>query len=327
MAYKHTNNTTGGTMAGGHQVVICSNGVPGVALGMAGNVWTSGTFIGNGSGITGLNASNLTTGTVNIARISSTSSRTSSSETALLHAKAMNDHRTSGDHDGRYIVGGSDSAEYLNDLRSVGGGTDPQISTALNHTGYRIKGAAQFFAGAPHVMVALNYTGSGNAGVLDVNYRGVYKGGIIATPTSVNYHTASDYRLKESPTPVKAGLRRLGDIRVYEYLWKRVKGSTKSMGVFAHELQEILPEAVSGTKDEMETVGVIKRDGDVLEANVPQSRLTPALAKAGATWEATGESPKYQAVDYSKIVPLLVAAVQELTDEVNVLKSQLSEVA
>lgn len=36
-AYKHTNNTTGGTMAGGHQAVWCENGVPKVAIGT--NFW------------------------------------------------------------------------------------------------------------------------------------------------------------------------------------------------------------------------------------------------------------------------------------------------
>lgn len=39
-AYKHTNNTTGGTMAGGHQAVWCVNGTPKVAMGE--NLWTSG---------------------------------------------------------------------------------------------------------------------------------------------------------------------------------------------------------------------------------------------------------------------------------------------
>lgn len=39
-AYKHTNNTTGGTMAGGHQAVWCVNGTPKVAMGD--NLWTSG---------------------------------------------------------------------------------------------------------------------------------------------------------------------------------------------------------------------------------------------------------------------------------------------
>lgn len=40
LAYKHTNNTTGGTMAGSHQMVWCHNGNPQAALGS--NIWTSG---------------------------------------------------------------------------------------------------------------------------------------------------------------------------------------------------------------------------------------------------------------------------------------------
>lgn len=43
LAYKHTNNTTGGTMAGGHQILVVQNGTAGVALGMGGNIWCSGT--------------------------------------------------------------------------------------------------------------------------------------------------------------------------------------------------------------------------------------------------------------------------------------------
>ena len=38
-AYKHTNNTTGGTMASGHQAVWCENGVPKVAIGS--NLWVA----------------------------------------------------------------------------------------------------------------------------------------------------------------------------------------------------------------------------------------------------------------------------------------------
>lgn len=40
LAYKHTNNGTGGSMAGGHQMVWCQNGYPKAALGT--NIWTSG---------------------------------------------------------------------------------------------------------------------------------------------------------------------------------------------------------------------------------------------------------------------------------------------
>ena len=40
LAYKHTNNGTGGTMAGGHMMVWCQNGTPYAAMGS--NIWTSG---------------------------------------------------------------------------------------------------------------------------------------------------------------------------------------------------------------------------------------------------------------------------------------------
>jgi hypothetical protein len=49
LAYKHTTNPTGGTMAGGHQIVVCSNGSANVAFGMTGGVWTSGNIYAGGT--------------------------------------------------------------------------------------------------------------------------------------------------------------------------------------------------------------------------------------------------------------------------------------
>lgn len=51
LAYKHTNNASGGTMAGGHQLVLCSNGTPCAAIGFAGGFWTSGAYYGSGAGL------------------------------------------------------------------------------------------------------------------------------------------------------------------------------------------------------------------------------------------------------------------------------------
>lgn len=53
LAYKHTNNSTGGTMAGGHQAVWCDNGTPRAALGYSG-VWAAGGFYKAGSTATHL---------------------------------------------------------------------------------------------------------------------------------------------------------------------------------------------------------------------------------------------------------------------------------
>ena len=46
LAYKHTNNKTGGTMAGSHQMVWCHNGTPKSAMGTG--LWTSGTVTASG---------------------------------------------------------------------------------------------------------------------------------------------------------------------------------------------------------------------------------------------------------------------------------------
>ena len=53
LAYKHTNNTTGGTMAGGHQMVWCTNGNPQSAMGT--NIWTGGTVTATGGNSTNWN--------------------------------------------------------------------------------------------------------------------------------------------------------------------------------------------------------------------------------------------------------------------------------
>lgn len=48
MAYKHTNNATGGSMAGGHQILFVNNGTAGSAIGLNGNIWTSGVVTAKG---------------------------------------------------------------------------------------------------------------------------------------------------------------------------------------------------------------------------------------------------------------------------------------
>ena len=53
LAYKHTNNTTGGTMAGGHMMVWCENGTGKSAMGT--NIWTSGIVSASGGSSTNWN--------------------------------------------------------------------------------------------------------------------------------------------------------------------------------------------------------------------------------------------------------------------------------
>ena len=61
--------------------------------------------------------------------------------------------------------------------------------------------------------------------------------------TGVSYNTSSDYRLKEDLQDF-AGLDMVSKIPVYDFKWKT--DESRSYGVMAHELQEVLPQAVSG---------------------------------------------------------------------------------
>ena len=97
--------------------------------------------------------------------------------------------------------------------------------------------------------------------------------------TAVNYNTGSDYRLKEDLQDF-AGLDMVSKIPVYDFKWKT--DESRSYGVMAHELQEVLPDAVVGEKD----------------------------------------AEEMQSVDYSKIVPLLVKSIQELKAKVDKLEQE-----
>ena len=111
-------------------------------------------------------------------------------------------------------------------------------------------------------------------------------GSITVSGSSTSYNTSSDYRLKEDINPVENALNRLQNLKPVNFAWK-IDGKRVD-GFIAHELAEVIPEAVTGKKDE------IKEDG----------------------------TPVYQGIDQSKIVPLLVAAIQELKAEIEILKNK-----
>jgi len=106
-------------------------------------------------------------------------------------------------------------------------------------------------------------------------------GSISVTSSTTAYNTSSDYRLKENVQPITGALAKVQALNPVHYNWK-VDGS-EGEGFIAHELQEIVPYAVTGEKD--------------------------------------GE--EMQGVDYSKLTTLLTAAIKELTEKVESLEAQL----
>jgi hypothetical protein len=101
--------------------------------------------------------------------------------------------------------------------------------------------------------------------------------------TGVSYNTSSDDRLKTDLRNY-SGLELVNKIKTYDFSWKA--NSSRMHGVMAHELQEILPYAVSGSKDAVDENGKMKIQG----------------------------------VDYGRITPVLIKAIQEQDETINNLK-------
>jgi hypothetical protein len=148
-------------------------------------------------------------------------------------------------------------------------------------------------------------------------------GSITSTPSATAYNTTSDYRLKENLVELTSALDRVNEISVYRFNFIAEPNKTVD-GFLAHELQSIIPEAVTGVKDEMIEFGVVTRtnDGTIIHKDVKE----PKILDEGTEWSATSSRPIYQGVDQSKIVPLLTRSVQELSIKNDTLEIQLASV-
>jgi hypothetical protein len=92
------------------------------------------------------------------------------------------------------------------------------------------------------------------------------------TPIAASaFNVNSDYRLKEDLKDFN-GLDKVSAIKVYDFKWKNLDERTN--GVLAHELAEVLPYAVSGVKD------ALNHEGKIEAQSVDYSKLTPVLVKA-----------------------------------------------
>jgi len=131
-----------------------------------------------------------------------------------------------------------------------------------------------------------------------------------ATGTSIAFNTTSDYRLKENEVPISDGLQRLNQLKPYRFNWKKTPDIVVD-GFFAHEVQDIVAEAVIGEKDAMK-----EKEYEVSPAEYDEDGNITKEAVMG-----TREVPDYQGIDQSKLVPLLVAAVQELSAKVEALEN------
>jgi hypothetical protein len=133
------------------------------------------------------------------------------------------------------------------------------------------------------------YTGASTQTVLSIIRNTSAIGSITTSTTATAYNTSSDYRLKENLVPLTGAIDRLQQIPVHRFNFIADPDRTVD-GFIAHETQAVVPEAVHGTKDEVDNEG----------------------------------NPVYQGIDQSKLVPLLTAALQEAIAKIEALETRLS---
>lgn len=99
--------------------------------------------------------------------------------------------------------------------------------------------------------------------------------GYISTDgSSTAYNTTSDYRLKENVTSISNGIDLVKGLRPVSFTWKNNATIPSVVGFIAHEVQDVVPQAVVGTKDE------INPDGSIRAQGIDQSMLVPVLTAA-----------------------------------------------
>ena len=156
----------------------------------------------------------------------------------------------------------------------------------------------------------LNTSGTGGKSYIDFyNGNATEIGSISCNASSITYATSSDYRLKTDAQPMTGATARVQALNPVNFEW--ISNGTRVDGFLAHEAQEVVPEAVTGTKDAMKdeeyevTPAVLDADDNVVTAAVMGTRSVP----------------DYQGIDQAKLVPLLVATIQELEARITALES------
>ena len=113
-------------------------------------------------------------------------------------------------------------------------------------------------------------------------------GSISSSGSATAYVTSSDYRLKENIVPMTGALDKVAQLKPVTYTWKA--DNSAGQGFIAHELQEVVPDCVTGEKDAVDADG----------------------------------KPIYQGVDTSFLVATLTAAIQEQQTIINDLKARIT---
>jgi len=154
---------------------------------------------------------------------------------------------------------------------------DPIVTVHKNSTGV---------SDALRVRHGRGLSGFNGTGISFRRNDGTQVGSVTIGFSSVIYNTTSDYRIKENVTYTWDATTRLKQLKPARFTFKDDTSDLVD-GFIAHEVSSIVPEAITGEKDAVDSEG----------------------------------NPEYQGIDQSKLVPLLVKTIQELEARITALES------
>jgi hypothetical protein len=160
------------------------------------------------------------------------------------------------------------------------------LGTIGSSSGFQITPSGAIYSASTGESIFARRSSDGDVILFRRDTTGV--GSISVTTLATTYNTLSDYRLKKDVQPMQNALATVAALKPVTYKWK-VNGSD-GQGFIAHELQAVMPDCVTGTKD------AVDNDG----------------------------KPVYQGIDTSFLVATLTAALQEANNLVKDLQARVT---
>lgn len=240
--------------------VVYENASGNVGIGTSSPVSRLNVSIPDGGGVTISNTNDSHTGNLNFGDTSSNSAGRISYDhfSNAMRFDTAGSERARIDSNGNLLVGTTSSSATQNGIKLVNPATNSYL--VVSHPNGT--GSGNFYA-------AFEY----NAGTI---------GTIVQSgTTAVAYNTSSDYRLKHDIQPMTGALAKVAALKPCTYKWK--SDGSDGQGFIAHELAEVVPDAVTGEKDAVNEDGSIKPQG--IDTSFLVATLTAGLQEAVAMIE------------------------------------------
>ena len=143
------------------------------------------------------------------------------------------------------------------------------------------------------------------------NSVGTNVGKITHNNSATSYTTTSDYRLKENVVDLTGAITRIKQLEPKRFNFIADADTTVD-GFLAHEAATVVPEAVDGAHNEIETWKEYEE-------------LPEGVSVGDNKLDDDGNTiPVYQGIDQAKLVPLLTAALQEAIAKIETLETKVA---